>query len=102
MLQFIVRRIIQMIPILFGVSVITFAMVHFMPGNIADSLIPPGAPAKLKAEIEQIYGLDKPLWEQYFLWLKQVLVGNLGVSLVTGRPIAGELTAALLNSLKIT
>src|ERR1700733_2981528 len=101
MLQFITRRIVQMIPILIGVSLLTFAMVHLMPGNIADNMIPPGAPAQLKADIERIYGLDKPLWEQYFLWLKQVLVGNLGVSLVTGRPIAAELTAALLNSLKI-
>jgi len=42
MLQFIIRRIIQMIPILFGVSLITFGMVHLMPGNIADNLIPPG------------------------------------------------------------
>jgi len=44
----------------------------------------------LKAEIERIYGLDKPLWEQYLLWLRQVLAGNLGVSLVTGRPIAAN------------
>jgi peptide/nickel transport system permease protein len=102
MLQFIIRRIIQMIPILIGVSLVTFLMVHLMPGNIADNMIPPGAPAKLKEEIERIYGLDKPLWEQYLLWLKQVLHGNFGVSLVTGRPIAGELGAALFNSLKIT
>jgi peptide/nickel transport system permease protein len=102
MLQFIIRRIVQMIPILIGVSLLTFAMVHLMPGNIADNMIPPGAPAQLKAEIERIYGLDKPLWEQYLLWLSQVLHGNFGVSLVTGRPIAGELGAALFNSFKIT
>ena len=102
MLKFIIRRVFQMIPILFGVSLITFGMVHLMPGNIADNLVPPGAPARLKEEIERIYGLDKPLWEQYLLWLRQVLRGNLGVSLVTGRPIASELVAALLNSLKIT
>jgi len=102
MLQFILRRIVQTIPILFGVSLITFALVHLMPGTIADSLVPPGAPAHLRDEINRIYGLDKPLWEQYFLWLKQLLSGNFGISLVTGRPIGDELAAALFNSLKIT
>src|SRR6478735_2149057 len=99
MLQFVIRRIFQMLPILFGVSLITFALVHVMPGSIVDALVPPGSPESLKLEIEKIYGLDKPLWEQYLLWLRQVLGGNLGISLVTGRPVAGELFAALLNSL---
>ncbi|WP_337188989.1 ABC transporter permease [Phenylobacterium sp.] len=102
MLQFLIRRSIQGIPILFGVSIITFALVHLMPGGIVDSLVPPGAPPGLREEIERIYGLDRPLWEQYLLWLRQVLQGNFGISLVTGRPIAEELVAALLNSFKIT
>lgn len=102
MIEFLIKRIVQMLPILFGVSLITFALVHVMPGSIVDALVPPGSPESLKHEIEKIYGLDKPLWEQYLLWLRQILGGNLGISLVTGRPIAGELFAALLNSLKIT
>lgn len=102
MLQFLIRRTMQIIPILIGVSLITFALIHMMPGNIVDSMVPPGSPESLRAEIERIYGLDKPLWEQYLLWLHQVLRGNFGVSLVTGLPIGDELFAALLNSLKIT
>lgn len=102
MLQFVLRRLLHAIPILFGVTVVTFLMVKLMPGSIADQLIPVGAPPELKAEINRIYGLDRPLWDQYVLWLVQLLHGNFGVSLVSGRPIAGDLTKAILNTLQIT
>jgi peptide/nickel transport system permease protein len=102
MLQFVLRRIVQVIPILFGVTIVTFVLVQIMPGSIADMLVPPGAPQNLKDEINRIYGLDRSLLEQYFLWLGQLLRGNLGLSLVSGRPVAGEIWAAMANTLKIT
>lgn len=102
MLQFVLRRFLQVIPILLGVTVVTFALVQVMPGSIADMLVPPSAPQSLKDEINRIYGLDRTLFEQYFLWLGQLLTGNLGLSLVSSRPVAGELFAAMLNTLQIT
>ncbi|MDF2980649.1 MAG: transporter permease [Devosia sp.] len=102
MLQFVLRRILQVIPILLGVTIVTFALVQIMPGSIADMLVPPSAPQGLKDEINRIYGLDRSLFEQYFLWLGQLLSGNLGVSLVSSRPVAGEIFAAMLNTLQIT
>jgi peptide/nickel transport system permease protein len=102
MLEFVLRRIVQVIPILFGVTIVTFALVQIMPGSIADMLVPPSAPQSLKDEINRIYGLDRSLFEQYFLWLGQLLAGNLGLSLVSSRPVAGELFAAMLNTLQIT
>jgi peptide/nickel transport system permease protein len=102
MLQFVLRRILQVIPILLGVTIVTFALVQIMPGSIADMLVPPSAPQSLKDEINRIYGLDRSLFEQYFLWLGQLLSGNLGVSLVSSRPVAGEIFAAMLNTLQIT
>lgn len=102
MLQFVLRRFIQVIPILLGVTLVTFALVQIMPGSIADMLVPPSAPQSLKDEINRIYGLDRSLFEQYFLWLGQLLSGNLGVSLVSSRPVAGELVGAMLNTLQIT
>jgi len=65
-------------------------------------LVPPSAPQSLKDEINRIYGLDRSLFEQYFLWLGQLMTGNLGLSLVSSRPVAGELFAAMLNTLQIT
>lgn len=102
MLQFVLRRVLQVIPILLGVTIVTFALVQIMPGSIADMLVPPSAPQSLKDEINRIYGLDRSLFEQYFLWLGQLLSGNLGVSLVSSRPVAGEIFAAMLNTLQIT
>lgn len=102
MLQFVLRRLVHVIPILVGVTIVTFLMIQLMPGNIADTLIPIGAPESLKLQIAKIYGLDRPVWEQYFLWLWQLLHGNLGVSLVSGRPIAGDLFKAIVNTLQIT
>lgn len=102
MQSFIIRRLWQAIPILLGVSVLAFLMVQLMPGDITDLMIPPGAPQELADELAALYGLDQPMIVQYWLWLKNVMVGNFGVSLVSGRPVAGELLAALANTLQIT
>lgn len=102
MLRFILRRLLQALPILFGVTIVAFGMVKIMPGTIADLMVPQGAPPELREEINRLYGLDKSLLEQYLLWLTQLLHGNFGVSLVSGRPIAAELFDAIGNTLKIT
>lgn len=102
MLQFVLRRFVQVVPILLGVTVVTFVLVQIMPGSIADQMVPPGAPQSLKDEINRIYGLDRSLFEQYFYWLWQLLQGNLGLSLVSGRPVSGEIWDAMINTLKIT
>jgi peptide/nickel transport system permease protein len=77
-------------------------LIQMIPGTIADLMVPPGAPPELVREIGALYGFDRPVWEQYLRWLGQVLTGNLGLSVATGRPIAGELFAALGNTLQIT
>ena len=59
MLQFVLRRFIQVIPILLGVTLVTFALVQIMPGSIADMLVPPSAPQSLKDEINRIVGKVK-------------------------------------------
>lgn len=102
MLLFIARRLVQALPILLGVTLLAFGLIQLMPGTIADLLVPPGAPPQLVAEIGRIYGFDRPVWEQYARWLMQVLAGNLGTSMVTGRPIGPEILAAMGNTLKIT
>jgi peptide/nickel transport system permease protein len=102
MLQFIIRRLIHAIPILFGVTLIAFMLVRLMPGNIADVLAPPNAPPEVLKRIEEIYGLDRPIWEQYLRWMSEILRGNFGVQMGSGRQISDQLTSAIRNTLQIT
>ncbi|MGD9942182.1 MAG: ABC transporter permease [Burkholderiaceae bacterium] len=102
MLTLLARRLMHALPILLGVSVLVFVLIQLMPGTIADLMVPPGAPPELIREIGALYGFDKPVWEQYLRWLGQILTGNMGLSVATGRPVAGEVLPALANTLKIT
>lgn len=102
MLQFTVRRLIQAAPILFGVTVVAFMLVRLMPGNIADVLSPPNAPPEVRATIEAIYGLDRPIWEQYGRWIAELARGNFGTQMGSGRQISTQLFEAIGNTLKIT
>jgi len=101
MLLFIAKRLLHVLPILLGVSLLTFLLNHLMPGSIVDMMVPPAASPDMVVEITRLYGLDKPLVEQYFLWLYQILQGNFGVSLFSGRPIARELFVAMGYTLQI-
>jgi peptide/nickel transport system permease protein len=78
--RFILKRVLLTVPILFGVSVITFALVHIAPGNPIDVLVAfnPDVGAAEKARLEERYGYDLPVWRQYFRWMGNVLQGDLG------------------------
>lgn len=93
MLVYTIRRIVQLIPVLFVLSVVVFSFIHLLPGDIVDTLV--GDEEAEDAEIRQIllkeYGLDKPLYVQYGVWLGKVLQGDFGKSLVTRRSISTEL-----------
>ena len=93
MLKFILRRVLLMIPILLGVSLVTFIIVRSIPGDPVRVLL--GADARSTPEqieaIRRAYGLDQPLPVQYVKWLQHVVTGDLGKSLRTGRPLTTEL-----------
>jgi peptide/nickel transport system permease protein len=93
MLIYTINRILYLIPVLFILTVAVFSLVHFLPGDVIDVLAGQEGvvdPAVRKA-LEQEYGLDKPLYTQYLVWLKHILHGNFGTSQVTRRPIAVEI-----------
>lgn len=92
------RRLLYAVPILLGVSIVVFSLIRLAPGDAADLLIPPEAPKEVAAEFRARFGLDQPLHIQYAKWLRQVLTGNLGVSVVSNRPVAGDLFSALGNT----
>ena len=93
------RRILYGVPVLLGVSIIVFALVQLAPGDAATLLIPPEAPKEVADQIRVKLGLDKPVYVQYVLWLGRLVRGDLGASIVTNMPVAGELLSALGNTL---
>jgi peptide/nickel transport system permease protein len=104
MLRFIVRRILLMIPVLLGVTLVTFIIVHMIPGDPVQVLL--GADRRTTPEqiesIRKAYGLDQPLPVQYVKWLGHVVQGDLGNSLRTKRPLTQELGLRLPVSLELT
>lgn len=98
MWAFALRRVLYAIPILLGVSLVVFSLIRLAPGDAADLLIPPEAPAEVAADFRARFGLDQPLHIQYVMWLRQVLTGDLGVSVVSNRPVASDLFNALGNT----
>jgi peptide/nickel transport system permease protein len=95
------RRLLMTIPISLGVTVICFALIYLAPGNPVQSLLPPDATARDIAELQHAYGLDKPIPIQYLIWLGHAVTGNLGISIQTNRPVLGEVTRALANTVPI-
>jgi peptide/nickel transport system permease protein len=93
MSSYIFRRIVALIPTLLGISVIVFLVIHLIPGDTISAMI--GTQFKLtEAQAEALrsyYGLDKPLPEQYWLWLTAALRGDLGLSVRTGKPVLSEI-----------
>jgi len=99
MLLYILKRLVYTVPIALGVSIICFALVHIGPGDPLSTLLPEDAPQEVVDRLKAEYGLDKPLVLQYVIWLGKALTGDFGISIVTSRPVLGEVLPALVNSL---
>jgi peptide/nickel transport system permease protein len=99
MLLYILKRLVYVTPVAFGVSVVCFLLVHLAPGDPLSAVLPADATHATIDEMRAAYGFDKPLPVQYLIWLWHVLHGDLGVSIATGRPVLGEVSRAVVNSL---
>jgi peptide/nickel transport system permease protein len=91
MLRFIVRRLLLLVPILLGLSILVFGWIRALPGSPAQTLLGERATPQLIAQVRHQYGLDKPLPIQYWDYVKTVASGNLGTSITTYRPVTYEL-----------
>ena len=101
MFRMIGKRILQMIPVLFIVSVISFMIVYFAPGDPANMYIKPEMNIQQIEEIRESLGLNASLGEQYLGRLKNVLHGNLGNSLVNHQSVADQIMEKLPATLKL-
>ena len=99
MLLYALRRLIYLIPVAFGVSLLVFALVHLAPGDPISAIVPPDAPKELVDKLKEYYGFDKPLPVQYLRWLAVTLTGDLGTSIGTGRSVASEVGSAFGNTI---
>lgn len=85
--SYIVRRLLVAIPVLFGITVITFFIINSLPGSPVDYLVDPRLPAEVKQAKLEMMGVTGPVWQQYLNWLGNLLQGNLGFSLTDSRPV---------------
>ena len=98
MLSYFLRRLILVLPVAFGVSVVCFALVQIAPGDPLTAIMPVDATAEQQAAMRAAYGLDKPVPVQYLIWVGNLLQGEMGRSIASGRPVA-EVFGAVGNSL---
>lgn len=101
LISYLIRRLIYALPIMLGVALVCFALVHLAPGDPLVSVLPPDASAELAARIRQLYGFDRSYPEQFFSWLWRALQGDLGTSIATGRPVSSEVFRAVGNTLRL-
>ena len=96
--SYILRRLAGMVAVLAATTVLIFAIVHILPGNIAYAILGEFATADAVARLEAKLGLNDPLWLQYRRWLWALLHGDLGQSLAMDRPAGPAIAAALGRS----
>ena len=101
MLSYLIRRLVYALPIMLGVALVCFALVHLAPGDPLVSVLPPDASAELAARIRQLYGFDRSYPEQFVSWLWRAVQGDLGTSIATGRPVSSEVFRAVGNTLRL-
>ena len=91
MLRFVVRRLLLLVPILIGVSLLVFGWIHALPGSPAEALLGEHATPQAIAQVRRQYGLDKPIYVQYWNYVKTLAHGDLGTSITTTRTVTYEL-----------
>jgi peptide/nickel transport system permease protein len=96
LLRFVARRLLSLPLVLVGITVVTFALMHLVPGDPVRLLLGEGATdPRIIAALRQQWGLDRPLHVQYLHYLKNLARGELGVSIRSGRPVAWDLARYL-------
>ncbi len=101
MLSFLLRRIIYTLPIMLGVALVCFALVHLAPGDPLVSILPPDASQELQAKLMELYGFNRSYPEQFASWVWRALHGDLGTSIASGRPVTTEVLRAVGNTLRL-
>jgi peptide/nickel transport system permease protein len=102
MLRFVIRRLLLLFPILIGLSILVFLWVRALPASPAVSLLGERATPESVARIERQYGLDKPIYVQYWRYVKTVAEGDLGTTIRSRRPVTDELKERFPATIELT
>jgi peptide/nickel transport system permease protein len=102
MLTYAARRLLLLVPVLLGVTLITFALTRVIPGNPIDQLVSPLASPEQRQQLIQEHGLDESILQQYVTYLRNVLHGDLGTSFTTSQPVLDDLTSRFPATFELT
>jgi len=98
---YIIKRLAMLAPVLLGVSIIAFSLIHLAPGDPARTMLGERATQEQLNEIREKYGLDKPVYVQYGIWLNGVLHGDLGRSITTKEHVTKEIFDRFPNTVEL-
>lgn len=101
MFVFIIRRVLQTIPVLLGVTLIVFSLLHLVPGDPAQIMAGESAPKEQVENIRERLGLNDPYHVQYWNYLSNLLQGDLGNSIRTGRDVTSEISVRILVTVEL-
>jgi peptide/nickel transport system permease protein len=101
MKEYVIRRLVLLVPTVLGVSILVFLMMHFIPGDPVSLLLGDYYTEATAKAIRAQYGLDKPLYIQYVLWLSRLFVGDWGQSIIANRPIFDDLVQRIPVTLEL-
>jgi peptide/nickel transport system permease protein len=99
LLKYILKRVLQAIPLLVIISIICFGLIQLAPYDAVDAMTTPNMTEKTVELIKARYGLDQPAYMQYFYWIKGILSGEWGYSIVTHESITKDLSARIPNTI---
>ena len=102
MKRYIIKRLILLVPVLLGVSIIAFGLIHLAPGDPVKTIVGEHASAKVISEAREKYGLDEPIYVQYGIWLEQVLHGDFGRSIISREYVTKEIRERFPNTFELT
>jgi peptide/nickel transport system permease protein len=89
--QYVIKRILTIVPVLVGISIIVFGFIHLIPGDPAVTMLGERATPERVKEVRTQLGLDEPLYTQYFIYLGKIVRGDLGSSILRGDPVLLDL-----------
>ena len=95
---FLLRRLAALVPVLIGVSVVIFLLMHLAPGDVTTTLLGPQATEADRVALRRTLGLDQPVPVQYARWVARIAEGDLGTSVATSRPVAALIVPRFLNT----
>jgi peptide/nickel transport system permease protein len=101
-LKYIIRRLLGAIPVLFGLSIIVFAVIHLIPGDPVRAILGQHATPELVTLVTERLGLDQPLWQQYLIYLNQLAHLDLGTSIINNRTVGEELALRFPATIELT